>query len=229
MVAQMSKKSKIYHRPGCRFINRIEVDSLVTFDFEDGRIEDLQPCKCCCTLKSLYMNYKENLRTVFEDLPISTEFDGEYVRVHTDWYDWRIGLKSSSQNIKLFREEWNEEYQNISLIKCTDMEKSKSIGTAMRYIANEERVAAYPVMFRKQAIVNTANDHPTVGTGCDSAVYKAAGYDKLLKYREEKIGFVPEGDAFITPGFKLKAKYIIHAVRIMMPSTKCLVQRRFMI
>ena len=132
MVAQMSKKSKIYHRPGCRFINRIEEDSLVTFDFEDGRIEDLQPCKCCCTLKALYTNYKENLRLVFEDLPISTEFDGEYVRVHTDWYDWRIGLKLSSQNIKLFREEWNEEYQDISLIKCTDMEKSKSIGTVQK-------------------------------------------------------------------------------------------------
>lgn len=63
-----------------------------------------------------------------------------------------------------------------------------------------------------EAIVNTANDYPTVGTGCDSAVYKAAGYDELLKYRAEKIGFVPEGDAFITPGFKLKATYIIHAV-----------------
>ena len=63
-----------------------------------------------------------------------------------------------------------------------------------------------------EAIVNTANDHVSVGTGCDSAVYKAAGYDELLKYREDNIGFVPEGDAFITPGFKLKAKYIIHAV-----------------
>lgn len=63
-----------------------------------------------------------------------------------------------------------------------------------------------------EAIVNTANDHATVGTGCDSAVYKAAGYDELLAYRTEKIGFVPEGDAFITPGFKLQAKYIIHAV-----------------
>ena len=62
------------------------------------------------------------------------------------------------------------------------------------------------------AIVNTANDHATVGTGCDYAVYMAAGYEELLKYREEKIGFVPEGDAFITPGFKLQAKYIIHAV-----------------
>ncbi len=63
-----------------------------------------------------------------------------------------------------------------------------------------------------EAIVNTANDHATVGTGCDYAVYMAAGYDELLKYREEKIGFVPEGDAFITPGFKLQAKYIVHAV-----------------
>lgn len=63
-----------------------------------------------------------------------------------------------------------------------------------------------------EAIVNTANDQPTVGTGCDSAVYKAAGFDELLTYRKEKIGYVPEGDAFITPGFKLQSKYIIHAV-----------------
>lgn len=63
-----------------------------------------------------------------------------------------------------------------------------------------------------EAIVNTANDHAAVGPGCDSAVYKAAGYEELLKYRTEKIGFVAEGEAFLTPGFNLRAKYIIHAV-----------------
>ena len=63
-----------------------------------------------------------------------------------------------------------------------------------------------------EAIVNTASNSPIVGSGCDSAVYAAAGYDELLSYRIEKIGNVPEGDAFITPGFALKAKYIIHAV-----------------
>lgn len=51
-----------------------------------------------------------------------------------------------------------------------------------------------------EAIVNTANEYPTVGSGCDIAVYKAAGYDELLKFRKEKIGSVPEGEAFITPG-----------------------------
>lgn len=62
------------------------------------------------------------------------------------------------------------------------------------------------------AIVNTANAHPTVGSGCDLAIYKAAGFEQLLEYRKENIGFVPEGDVFITPAFHLDAKYIIHAV-----------------
>ena len=63
-----------------------------------------------------------------------------------------------------------------------------------------------------EAIVNTANDQPRVGTGCDFAVYNAAGHDELLSYRKEKIGAVKEGEVFITPGFHLPAKYIIHAV-----------------
>ena len=63
-----------------------------------------------------------------------------------------------------------------------------------------------------EAIVNTANTDPVVGSGCDSAVYKAAGFDELLSWRKEKIGSVPEGEVFLTPGFALPAKYIIHAV-----------------
>lgn len=61
------------------------------------------------------------------------------------------------------------------------------------------------------AIVNTANDLPTYGTGTDYAVYKAAGDKELLACREQ-IGRKKEGDVFITPGFNLPAKYIIHAV-----------------
>ena len=63
-----------------------------------------------------------------------------------------------------------------------------------------------------EAIVNTANMYPAVGPGCDRAVYDAAGLEELLAYRKEKIGTVKEGDVFLTPGFRLPARYIIHAV-----------------
>ena len=63
-----------------------------------------------------------------------------------------------------------------------------------------------------EAVVNTANESAVVDTGCDSAIYAAAGYDELLAYRREHMGDIPEGEVFITPGFNLKAEYIIHAV-----------------
>ncbi len=63
-----------------------------------------------------------------------------------------------------------------------------------------------------EAIVNTANELSLVGAGCDTAIYNAAGYEELLEYRVKHIGSVPEGEVFLTPGFRLPAKYIIHAV-----------------
>ncbi len=61
------------------------------------------------------------------------------------------------------------------------------------------------------AIVNTANPMPGYGAGIDSAVYEAAGKDKLLAKRHE-IGAIDRGTSVITGGYNLPAKYIIHTV-----------------
>ena len=61
------------------------------------------------------------------------------------------------------------------------------------------------------AIVNTANSAPTYSSGVDTAVYHAAGEEELLEQRK-KIGWMKQGEVAITDGFKLPAKYIIHAV-----------------
>lgn len=61
------------------------------------------------------------------------------------------------------------------------------------------------------AIVNTANEEATFSSGVDYAVYKEAGESELLALRK-KIGKKNQGDVFLTPGFNLPSKYIIHAV-----------------
>ena len=61
------------------------------------------------------------------------------------------------------------------------------------------------------AIVNAANDGLWAGGGVCGAIFKAAGHAQL-QAACDKIGHCDTGSAVITPGFNLKAKYIIHAV-----------------
>ena len=61
------------------------------------------------------------------------------------------------------------------------------------------------------AIVNAANDGLWAGGGVCGAIFRAAGHDQL-QAACAAIGHCDTGSAVITPGFRLKAKYIIHAV-----------------
>ena len=63
---------------------------------------------------------------------------------------------------------------------------------------------------RVDAIVNTANPRPVIGSGVDSGIHRVAG-PALLTARE-KIGRIGVGEAAITPGFGLNAKFVIHTV-----------------
>lgn len=64
------------------------------------------------------------------------------------------------------------------------------------------------VNMQVDAIVNTANPRPVIGSGVDRAIHQKAG--KKLLIARQKIGNIDFGDAVITPGFDLDAKYVIH-------------------
>ena len=63
---------------------------------------------------------------------------------------------------------------------------------------------------KADAIVNTANPRPVIGSGVDSMLHQAAG-PELLKARQA-IGPIAVGEAAVTNAFALQARFVIHTV-----------------
>jgi O-acetyl-ADP-ribose deacetylase (regulator of RNase III) len=67
-------------------------------------------------------------------------------------------------------------------------------------------ITAMPV----DAIVNAANSALAGGGGVDGAIHRAAGPELVAASRA--LAPCPAGEARITPGFRLRARFVVHAV-----------------
>jgi len=86
------------------------------------------------------------------------------------------------------------------------MARSGTMTLAQRVIVAQGDITRLAV----DAIVNAANGTLLGGGGVDGAIHRAAGPELVAACRV--LGGCPTGEARITPGFRLPARWVIHAV-----------------
>ncbi len=217
MIVQMSSKSKIYHRPGCQYLNRIKEGYLTLVELQKKTAGKLSPCKCCCKLSKMYGDYEPAMKKILEEIDGLAKLEENRIKIQAKNYCWEIRFDPAKQHFRLYKKIWDETIGRTNLIQCSGYDGKEETGQLEKIIAllvGKERTASYPEAYRKAAwnIERQAKEHhmsieydgDILYVLTDMAAWKIVFFDRKQCY---KLFHCPFGGKKMTMEQAKKARY----------------------
>ena len=174
MIVQMSSKSKIYHRPGCQYLNRIKEGYLTLVELQKKTAGKLSPCKCCCKLSKMYRDYEPAMKKILEEIDGLAKLEENQIKTVLGESKWTTtSIKSILTNEKYIGDAL---LQKTYITDCISKKVKKNQGErAMYYVENN-----HPAIISREVFDQVRNE--MTRRSSKRKVLQKSGKTELGKY-----------------------------------------------
>ena len=144
-IRVMSKQTRIYHRPTCRYVKRIQKRNLLETGVFEAKAFGYQPCLCCNTIEHVYETEQNYLKYFFRPMKLEFSFIKDAVYVKTPISLWKLVYSKQDEKFILFHRNHSKmpvNYEDPSserFHRQEDCAKANSIAALGKYIYEHDR------------------------------------------------------------------------------------------
>lgn len=141
----LSTESKVYHRPACRYVKRIQYANRMELMPKEAKQYGYRPCKCCNTMAYLYDTEWSSLDYFERKWDLQFCFKDGVVYVKTAISCWKLVYSRREERIALYHRNASkvpvdfEHPENERYHRQNDCANAKSISAMCKYIYEHDR------------------------------------------------------------------------------------------
>ena len=153
-MMSIESKNMVYHRPQCRYAQKIQKRNRVQMYWHMAENSGYQPCKCCDTIRFLYRLEEIDVQIYAEKHNMNVDLVKDEIIVRTDAGCWKILYSKKKQKFKLLHRNYVNgrifinEVDEAPFHRQKDFCNSDSIMQYVKYIKAHDEFKLNPVEAR---------------------------------------------------------------------------------